>query len=711
MADVPEGRCGFTLEYEDLPVDSEINLDDFEMWYERNGAVCWRESWDEVDSGRCIWHAEVDGKPVEELVENVCEQDERIDGAILRKVKAGDTLSFCGMWLVGADFTDSALRETNLSNSILGHANLYGTDLRSVDFSDADLRSANLSDAYLQDAVLLNADLRNTNLSAANLWDADLSGACLRDADLSDACLWDADLSDADFGRTDFFDAGHGDTDVPRGSANFSGADLFCADFTEAALGGVNLSSVDLRGADLLDADLRDASLLDADLRGADLSGAIFWGADLSNSTLLNVDLSSANLGRANLVGAVLQNADLSGADLGDGDLSGAALEGADLSDSTLGGANLYSTSLGGADLSCAILQGANLSGADLGRGDLSGAALGGAVLSGAVLQAADFSGTHFEDADLTSANLAEATLTDANLQRANLTRTNLFDADLRGANFYGAILTDVQLDANTEFGGHYTNDEGDFNPDHSAWMFRQLQRLFRENAFPKQARQAYLAHKDIRRKEQWAKAPIPGAIRDAVWRTKVGYWKRKRAAKSFVRGLLETENETEDDDEQNEKPAGNDGADPTEPWLEEPSDLEADSRPDSWLNLLGWARAATSGAIMRYGESPWRVVGVSLLTVVGFGLIYPFVGGMEQTQAETTPFAFAEMFPLPVGSGTVEILFQNMYFSAVTFTTLGYGDIQPASQTAKLLASVESLLGALLMALLVFVLGRRTTW
>lgn len=55
--------------------------------------------------------------------------------------------------------------------------------------------------------------------------------------------------------------------------------------------------------------------------------------------------------------------------------------------------------------------------------------------------------------------------------------------------------------------------------------------------------------------------------------------------------------------------------------------------------------------------------------------------------------------------------LLANQYFSAVTFTTLGYGDIQPASGAAQLLATVESFVGALLMALLVFVLGRRTTW
>ena len=96
---------------------------------------------------------------------------------------------------------------------------------------------------------------------------------------------------------------------------------------------------------------------------------------------------------------------------------------------------------------------------------------------------------------------------------------------------------------------------------------------------------------------------------------------------------------------------------------------------------------------------------------MLGFGLVYPIFGGMEETKVSTHDFYFYNIIELPIGSGPIRTLFENLYFSAVTFTTLGYGDIQPASDAAQLLASIESFLGALLMALLVFVLGRRTTW
>ena len=42
------------------------------------------------------------------------------------------------------------------------------------------------------------------------------------------------------------------------------------------------------------------------------------------------------------------------------------------------------------------------------------------------------------------------------------------------------------------------------------------------------------------------------------------------------------------------------------------------------------------------------------------------------------------------------------VYFSFVTLTTLGYGDIAPLSQTARTLAWAEALLGQLYLTILV---------
>lgn len=49
-----------------------------------------------------------------------------------------------------------------------------------------------------------------------------------------------------------------------------------------------------------------------------------------------------------------------------------------------------------------------------------------------------------------------------------------------------------------------------------------------------------------------------------------------------------------------------------------------------------------------------------------------------------------------------------GLYFSVITFTTIGYGDLYPVGTFAKVLVGAESLSGAVLVALFVFVLGRR---
>jgi voltage-gated potassium channel Kch len=68
-------------------------------------------------------------------------------------------------------------------------------------------------------------------------------------------------------------------------------------------------------------------------------------------------------------------------------------------------------------------------------------------------------------------------------------------------------------------------------------------------------------------------------------------------------------------------------------------------------------------------------VVAVSILTILAFAVVYFLLGsvGISDGNAIQTGGSF----------------FSNLYFSTVTFTTLGYGDIQPATSVAQTLASV----------------------
>ena len=49
------------------------------------------------------------------------------------------------------------------------------------------------------------------------------------------------------------------------------------------------------------------------------------------------------------------------------------------------------------------------------------------------------------------------------------------------------------------------------------------------------------------------------------------------------------------------------------------------------------------------------------------------------------------------------------LYFSVITFTTLGYGDFQPAVGLSRFFVSLEAIIGAFTMALFAYTLGRKS--
>ncbi len=111
------------------------------------------------------------------------------------------------------------------------------------------------------------------------------------------------------------------------------------------------------------------------------------------------------------------------------------------------------------------------------------------------------------------------------------------------------------------------------------------------------------------------------------------------------------------------------------------------------------WATNGFLDLIAGYGELPERIVGATVAVIVGAALIYPAIGGLL-TGGQRVTYASA-------GLG---VFTDSLYFSVVTFTTLGLGDVQPASMAGRILAGSEALAGAFLMALFVFALGRRVT-
>lgn len=99
-----------------------------------------------------------------------------------------------------------------------------------------------------------------------------------------------------------------------------------------------------------------------------------------------------------------------------------------------------------GADLSEIDLAGRNLSGNDFTGADFFEGKLSSANLKHAKLAGADLSGADLSSAGLYKASLTSATMTAANLEGADLTEADLSHADLRGTNLVGSDLTGADL-------------------------------------------------------------------------------------------------------------------------------------------------------------------------------------------------------------------------------------------------------------------------
>ena len=88
------------------------------------------------------------------------------------------------------------------------------------------------------------------------------------------------------------------------------------------------------------------------------------------------------------------------------------------------------------------------------------------------------------------------------------------------------------------------------------------------------------------------------------------------------------------------------------------------------WIEWLVWG----------YGERPLRIVASSAFIIVISSFLYVHSNNIDL-------------------SGNI---INSMYYSIITFTTLGYGDITPTSLFLKVISSLEALLGAFSMGLLI---------
>jgi len=124
------------------------------------------------------------------------------------------------------------------------------------------------------------------------------------------------------------------------------------------------------------------------------------------------------------------------------------------------------------------------------------------------------------------------------------------------------------------------------------------------------------------------------------------------------------------------------------------------------------WVNLSSSNIIYQYGESPRHVIRNAFWTIFIFAILLKFSGIVY---SDRTNMIIEFIKESQNGGYVIRYLgpilgdFLNcIYFSVVTFTTLGYGDFQPAVGLSKFFVSLEAIIGAFTMALYAYTLGRK---
>jgi len=108
---------------------------------------------------------------------------------------------------------------------------------------------------------------------------------------------------------------------------------------------------------------------------------------------------------------------------------------------------------------------------------------------------------------------------------------------------------------------------------------------------------------------------------------------------------------------------------------------------------LHKWLWSCFLNGIFGYGEQPGKVI-ISAISII---LIFTFL------------FMSSGISGTSIGGSISKNFLDCVYFSVITFTTLGYGDFRPLEGWSRIFSGTEAFIGALMMALFIYTFARRT--
>ena len=309
-----------------------------------------------------------------------------------------------------------------------------------------------------------------------------------------------------------------------------------------------------------------------------------------------------------------------------------------------------------------------------------------GARFSGCALELTKAGGMDFRRANFTDSDLRNSDFSGANLEETLFSRANLYNADFTGAKLDGAVFGNARINQGTDF-GEEIDHRVPYDPTDSQDVETRFDSTKRtvQRYLPLRPSQNTNVRTDDDESVNGTQTPSNDNRGVELLSAARAYHNLERIGRENSLPKLQRIGFVRRQEMHRLR------------YAEEAA--TADS--GAWKLWAKWLRASVARLTLLYGESPWRVIAVSLGAILFCGALYP-LGGFRAGDASDAEVIRATSF-----GEWVSLLPDGVYFSTLTFTTLGFGDFQPAGW-GRFVATGETALGATLLALLVFVLGRR---
>lgn len=298
-----------------------------------------------------------------------------------------------------------------------------------------------------------------------------------------------------------------------------------------------------------------------------------------------------------------------------------------------------------GADLSGRDLKGANLSELDLSGADLDGAVLSHANLKMSSLEEADLAATSLDGADLYKANLTKVFAVDTDFSAAYVAEVTMPGADLRGARLCGSDLTQADLSGANLSGADLSG----------------------ANLTGADVRGTNMSHVNF------ADAQLHD-LRYGSFVTMRGLYFGVRGLESAYGHALFVRDAQDQD------------------YLETLK-ISIDQTSSPFMRRLKQT-AFAAWAVIDFGRSLVKPALYALTLALLFGVLYSLDIALEWGLMDYSDSADSPLSPF--------------YYSIVTYTTLGFGDITPMNWVGEIVVVAEVVLGYTTLGLLLSILANR---